>query len=70
MFQKKQKDKTPEEELSELEISNLCDHGQEIEVIIIKILKEPEKVGWTELEVKNFKKELENMKKNQTGRIQ
>ena len=38
MFQTKQQDKTPEEELSEVEISNLSD--KEFKVMIIKMLKE------------------------------
>ena len=38
MFQTKEQDKTPEEELSEMEISNLC--NKDFKVMIIKMFKE------------------------------
>ena len=62
MFQTKEQDKTPEEDLSEAEISN--PHGNEFKLMTIKMLKKTqEKSEWTEkLEI--FNKDLENIKKN------
>ena len=58
-----EKDKTPEEELSEVEIGNLPE--KEFRVMIIKNnQRTQEKNKCTESEV--FNKELENINKNQT----
>ena len=62
MFQMKEQDKSPEEELSKVEISNLPD--KEFKVMIIKMLNE---LGRRMNEHSDkFNKELENIKKNQT----
>ena len=61
----KEQGKTPEEELSDLEIGNLP--KKEFRVMIIKMIKEPGMrmdVPNKKLEV--FNKELENIKNNQT----
>ena len=61
-WQRKKQDKTPKEELSEVEISNLPD--KEFKVIIIKMLN---KLGRRMNEhSEKFNKDLENIKKNQT----
>ena len=39
MFQTKKQDKIPEEELSEVEISNLP--NKELKVVIVKMIREP-----------------------------
>ena len=62
MFQTKEQDKTPKEELSEVEISNLP--NKEFKVMIIEMLNQLSRrmdEHWEE-----FNKELENIKKNQT----
>ena len=57
----REEDKTPEEQLSEVELSNLPD--KEFKVMIIKMLRE---LGRRMDEQSNkFNKELENIKKNQ-----
>ena len=64
IFQMKEQDKTPKEELSQMEISNLP--NKVFKVMIVKIFN---KLMWRfdeqseDLEV--FNKELENIKKNQ-----
>ena len=55
-----QRDKTPEEKLSEVEIGELPDRVQDH-----KYERTPEKNGWTQ----KFNKELEDTKKNQTDNI-
>ena len=65
MFQMKEQDKTPEEELSDMEIGNLP--TKELRVMIIKMIKELRRrmdAQSEKLEV--FNKELENIKNNQT----
>ena len=65
MFQTKEQDKTPGEELSDVEISNLSE--KVFRVMIIKIIKELRRrmdAQSEKLEVS--KKELENIKNNQT----
>ena len=63
MFQQTKKYKTPEEELREVEISNVP--NEEFKAIIIKLLNEFERKMDENRE--NFNQELENIKKNQTG---
>ena len=65
MFQMKEQDKTPKEELSEVEIGNLP--KKEFRVVLVKTIKDL----WRRLDAqsKKFKfltKELENIKNNQT----
>ena len=65
MFQAKEQDKTPEEQLSEVEIGNQPE--KEFTVMIIKMIKELRRrmdAQSEKLEVVN--KELENIKNNQT----
>lgn len=62
MFQMKEQDKTPEEELNEMEMRNLPD--KEFKVKIIKMLSELRR-RMDEYSDK-FKKESENLKKNLT----
>ena len=65
MFQMKEQDKTPEEELSDMEIGNLP--TKELRVMIIKMIKELRRrmdAQSEKLEV--FNKELENIKNNKT----
>ena len=52
MFQTKEQDKTPEEELSEVEIGNLPE--KEFRVVMIKMIKDLEENGCTEQEVRSF----------------
>ena len=61
MLQMKEQDKTPEEELSKVEISNLPD--KEFKLMIITMLHEFRRMD--EHSVK-FNKELENTKKNRS----
>ena len=61
MLQMKEQDKTPEEELNEVEISNLLD--KEFKVMILKMLKELRRRMDEHNEVN---KESEDIKKNQT----
>ena len=66
----KEEDKTPEEELSEVEISNL--HNQEFKVMIINSGEESINTERSLTRVRKQKEEpnraeLENRKKNQTG---
>ena len=61
MLQMKEQDKTPEEELSKVEISNLPD--KEFKLMIITMLHEFRRMD--EHSVK-FDKELENTKKNRS----
>ena len=63
MFQSKEQVKTPEEELSEVEIGKLPD--KEFKVMIIKMIKELGRRMDEHSEKIN--KELEDVKKNQTG---
>ena len=63
MFQTKEQDKTPEKELSEMEISNL--YNKDFKVMIIKMFKEL----WRRLDehsekLEVFNKELKNIKRN------
>ena len=63
MFLMKEQDKTPEEELSEVEISP----SKEFKVMIIKMLKElGRRIDEHSGKLEVFNKELENKKKNQT----
>ena len=65
MFQMKEQDKTPEEELSDVEMGNLPE--KEFTVMIVKMIKELRKrmdAQSEKLEVLN--KELENIKNNKT----
>ena len=65
MFLLKKKDKTPEEELSEVEISNLP--NKEFNIMIIKMLKElRRRMDEQSEKIEVFNKVLENIKKNQT----
>ena len=58
----KEEDKTPEEELSDVEISNLLD--KEFKVMFVKMLKELGRRMAKHSE--KFQKELENTKQNET----
>ena len=62
MFQTKEQDKTPKEELSEVEVGNL--HNKEFKVTMIRMLKELRRRMDEHSEKMN--KESENTKKNQT----
>ena len=68
MFQTKEWYKTPEEQLSKVEIGNLP--NKEFKVMIVKLIRElgrrmdEQSEKWEVL-----KKQLENMKKNQRWRI-
>ena len=65
IFQTKEQDKTPEDELSEAEINNLPD--KKFWVMIIKMVKELERRLDAQSEpLEVFNKEKENIKKNQT----
>ena len=65
MFQMKEQDKTPEDELSEVETGNLSE--KEFRVILIKMIKELKKKMDAQSEkLEIFNKELENIKNNQT----
>ena len=65
MFQKKEQDKTSEEELSEVEIGNLP--KKEFKVMIVKMTKELRRKNSDQNEKwEVFNKELENIKNNQT----
>ena len=60
MFQTKEQDKTPEEELSKVEIGNLP--KKEFRVVIVKMIKELGRRMDTQSEkLKVFNKELENI---------
>ena len=64
MFQIKEKDKAPEERLSEVKMSNLP--NEKFKVMLIKLIKNAEKLGRRMNEhSEKFNKELENIK-NQT----
>ena len=64
MFQTKEQDKTPEEELNEVEISNLLEN---FKIVTINMTKEPGKRMDAQSEnLEVFNKELENIKNNQT----
>lgn len=52
MLQKEEQDETPEKEICEMERSNL--HDKELKVMIIMILKDLEKLVWTEWEVRSL----------------
>ena len=62
MFQMKAEDKVPEEEPSEVEISNLS--NKEVKVVVIKMLNVLGKR--MDEHSKKFYKELENIRKGQT----
>ena len=70
MFQMKEQDKTPEEELSQVEIGNLP--KKEFRIVIIKMIQELRRRMDAQCEKlqEGFSKELENIKNNQTWRIQ
>ena len=54
MFQMKEQNKTPEEELSEVEIGNL--YNKEFKVLVIKMIKEfGRKLGEQSQNLKGFK---------------
>ena len=55
MFQTKEQDKTPEEELSEVEIGNLPE--KEFRVVMIKMIKDLEENGCTRSEERRVGKE-------------
>ena len=48
MYQVKEQDKTPEEQLTELEIGNLSE--KEFRVMIVKMIQDLEKIGGTDCE--------------------
>ena len=65
MFQMKEKDKTPEEELSEVKIGNLPE--KVFSIMIIKMSKElRRRMDAESKKLEVFNKELENIKNNQT----
>ena len=65
MFQMKEKDKTPEEELSEVKIGNLPE--KVFSIMIIKMSKElGKRMDAESKKLEVFNKELENIKNNQT----
>ena len=65
MFQMKEKDKTPEEELSEVKIGNLPE--KVFSIMIIKMSKElGRRMDAESKKLEVFNKELENIKNNQT----
>ena len=65
MFQMKEHDKTPEDELSEVEIINRP--NKEFKVITVNMLKElRRRLGEQNEKLEVINKELENIKKNQT----
>ena len=65
MFQMKEQDKTPEEELTKVEVNNLP--PKEFKVMIIKMLKElRRRMDKHSKKLKVSNKELDNIKKNQT----
>ena len=64
MFQMKEKDKSPEEELSEVEIGNLP--NKEFKIMVIKMIKGlGRRMDSQSEKLDVFNKELENIKKNQ-----
>ena len=64
MFQTKEQDKTPEEELSEVEIVNPAE--KELRVMIISVIKElRRRMDAQSKKLEVFHKELENIKNNQ-----
>ena len=64
MFQTKEQDKTPEEELSKVEIGNLP--KKEFRVVIVKMIKElGRRMDAQSKKLEVFNKELENIKNNQ-----
>ena len=65
IFQMKEKDKTLEEELSEVKIVNLP--KKEFRVMVIKMIKELRGRMNAQSEKLEVFKELENIKNNQTG---
>ena len=66
MLEKMQKDKTTEEELSEVEISHLTKN--EFRVMIVKMIKElGQRMDTWSKKLVVFNKELENIKNNKTG---
>ena len=64
MSQMKEQDKTPEEELSEVEIANLPE--KEFKVMIIKMIKELRRMDAQNEKLEVLNEELENIKNNQT----
>ena len=65
MFQMKEQDKTPEEELSEMKIGNLPE--KEFRLVIVKMIKElGRRMDAQSKKLEVFNKELENIKNNQT----
>ena len=64
MFQMREHDKTPEDELNEVEITN--QPNKELKVIIVNMLKElRRRLGKQSKKLKVINNELENIKKNQ-----
>ena len=64
MLQMKEQDKTPKEELIEVEIGNLP--SKEFKVMMVKIIKElGRRMDEQSEKLEVFNKELENIKKNQ-----
>ena len=64
MFQMKEKDKSPEEELSEVEIGNLP--NKEFKIMVVKMIKGlGRRMDSQSEKLDVFNKELENIKKNQ-----
>ena len=65
MFQTKEQDKTPEEQVSEVDISNLPD--KVFKVMVIKMVKGLRKrLDEQSKNIKVLNEQLENIKKNQT----
>lgn len=58
-FQVKEQNKTPEEEIGDIKLSNLL--NKKFMIMIIKILKKPQ--GRMDGHSENFNKKLENIKK-------
>ena len=68
LIQTKEHDKTPEEEQSEVEIGNLPE--KEFRVMTVKLIKELGRSMDAEREKLVFNKASENIKNNQTKRLQ
>ena len=64
MFQMRNKDKTPEKELSEVDIGNLPEN--EFKVVTRKMIKELGRMDAQNEKLEAFNKELENLKNSQT----
>ena len=65
MFRRKEQDKTPEEELSEVKIGNLT--KKKYRVVIVKLIKElGRRMAAQSEKLEVFNKELENIKNNHT----